>query len=301
MADTILIAGPGAIGLLHAIRLRAAGFDVILLDHRPDRAARLQHVTLAGHPQDQTMEIAATADPSVAARCQHILICVKAYATPTLAAHLAPHVGTTTTVLSLQNGLGNQAALAPLRCQPNLRLAVTSYGARLQSENTVCLTGSGTTQIAAPPADPIARQWQQLLQTAGFVVTLTQDLDAMLWQKLVLNAAINPVTAHFGLRNGQLPQHPRAWAQACAILDEAICIAQSCGIALDAATQHRRLREICRNTADNDSSMRVDLLSGRKTEIDQINGALVQAAMTQGLPTPHNRRIIALIHSAQAS
>jgi len=299
--DTILIAGPGAIGLLTAARLQQAGLTVALLDHSPDRARRLASISLQEPQGGTSIPLTVTANPAVAADYPNILICVKAYATASVAQALGPYVGKSTTILSMQNGLGNREALQSLCCNRNIRLAVTSYGARLQSENTVIPTGDGIISIAATPQDPIAAQWQALLACAGFAVTLTSDTNAMLWRKLVLNAALNPVTACYRLLNGELPHHPAAWEQAVAILEESVRIANASGIHLDEPEMRKTLYAVCQSTAANQSSMLVDVLAGKPTEIDAINGAIVRAAQERELPATCNLAVLEQIRTKYPS
>lgn len=296
MDDAVLIVGPGAIGLLLAARLRLAGVPVTLLDHRPDRAQRLQQITLQENGQSHQIPVTASADPGIAAHFKCILICVKAQTTAAVARTIAPHVPVKACVLSLQNGLGNKETLAQLPCNRNLRVGVTSYGARLLNEHTVIPTGDGTIRIAATPPDLIAAQWTHHLEKAGFSVALAADVEAMLWSKLVINAALNPLTALYRLTNGELPRHPQAWTQAMQILDESVQIATACGIELDAAEMQRQLQDACRKTASNQSSMLADVLAGKPTEIDAINGAIVNAAIANGIPATQNLAVIKLVH-----
>jgi 2-dehydropantoate 2-reductase len=296
MDDAVLIVGPGAIGLLLAARLRLAGVPVTLLDHRPDRAQRLTQISLQEHDQTRQIPITASADPGIAVHFKYILICVKAQTTAAVTRTIAPHVPVQACVLSLQNGLGNKETLAQLPCNSNLRVAVTSYGARLLNEHTVIPTGDGTIRIAAAATDQIAAQWTHHLEKAGFSVALAADVEVMLWSKLVINAALNPLTALYRLANGELPQHPQAWTQAIQILDESVHIATACGIELDADTMRRQLQDVCGKTASNQSSMLADVLAGKPTEIDAINGAIVNAATANGMPAKQNLAVIKLIH-----
>ena len=290
--NAVLIVGPGAIGQLLAVHLHQTGATIGLLDHRPDRAARIQQIRLLDGACETVVPVTCEAASKTVKQYGKIIVCVKAFATKQVAATLAPHVNPAAHLLTLQNGLGNGDILNTLPCKHNVRVGITSYGAYLQDETTVCFAGEGIIQIAATRSDAVAVQWQQLLQKAGFRVQLENRINDMLWTKLILNAALNPVTALFGLRNGDLPAHPDAWKISCAILKESVSVANALGIPMDASALQGKLQNICQTTRKNRSSMLVDLQAGRKTEVEAINGAIISAAKQTGQPYQYNQKIM---------
>ncbi len=288
----ILVIGPGAVGCLLSARLVRAGLDVRLLDYREDRAARLQRIRLTEDDQTSDVPVRVSADPALAAECGGIIVCVKAFQTAAVAGRIAPFVQPDARLLSLQNGLGNLEALQRCRCRDR-RPGVMNAGARLMAEGHIRATGGNSITLAGTPEDPIAQTWQQILTQAGFTVTLEPDVQRLLWTKLVLNAAINPVTALYRIPNGELPYHPEAVALARDLLLESARIARSTGLAIDADDiLQQRLQAICETTRENRSSMLCDVEAGRPTEIDAINGAILRHAHAHGLPAPVTEKLL---------
>jgi len=292
IAPPILIIGPGAIGCLLAGRMARAGLEVRLLDYRAARAARLRHIRLTEDGQTTDVPVRVSADPALAAECDGIIVCVKAFQTAAVAGRIGPSVQPGARLLSLQNGLGNLEALHPIKCR-DLRPGVMNAGARLVAEGHVRATGGNAIAIAGTPDDAIAQAWQCILTQAGFSVQIEPDAQRLLWTKLVLNAAINPVTALYRIPNGELPSHPEAAALARDLLLESAHIARATGIALDTDdVLQKRLLAICATTRENRSSMLCDVEAGRPTEIDAINGTILRHARAHGLPAPVTEKLL---------
>ena len=294
IGNSVLIIGPGAMGLLFAARLERAGMRIGILDHRPERAQRLQHITLkeAG-PAESQSHVLCRADPRMVAEYSHVLVCVKAQATGAVAQAIAPYIHKKTRVLSLQNGLGHQEALSVLPCQHHIRAGITSYGAYLVDEKTVQAAGDGVIQIGGAAEDAVCLDWKRRLEQAGFRVELHNDITQMLWKKLILNASINPVTALFGLCNGALPQTSEAWHMACALLQESVAVANTAGIMIDTVVALQdTLRAVCEATRENRSSMLVDFQAGKPTEVAFMNGIIAKEGRRNGIPTPHHDAIL---------
>ena len=290
---SVTVAGPGALGLLVAARLARAGCKVRLLDHRPERAALLARsgITVEESNSIWTAHPAITADPA-AARADVIIVCVKAFSTGDLCRQIAPHVTPSTIILSLQNGLGNVESLLRLPAGDVLA-GVTGTGALLLAPGRVRSTGDGITWIATArggitSVDTVAAA----LRNAGFDTRYHPDLRVMLWTKLILNAAINPLTARYRLLNGELLGHPLAGPLARQVVAECVTVANATGIPVRESEMITALEELCRNTARNRSSMLRDVEQGRPTERNAITGAIVAQAEALGIRVPVNRGIL---------
>jgi 2-dehydropantoate 2-reductase len=290
----VVVVGPGAMGLLLAARLCRAGAHVTVLDYRPERAARLRAsgITVDDETGSWTVRPEVTVDPAAVANAATVIVCVKAYQTDAVAVALRPHVGPTVCMLSLQNGLGNVEALATLP-SGSLLAGTTGMGAIPQAPDRVGTRGAGVTSLAlvrglAETADAVAA----VLRSAGFEVDVQADWRAMLWRKLVLNAAINPLTALYRISNGELLGHPEAGPLAWTLLREAVAVAIAGGIGLSIQAMERSLEDVCRRTAGNRSSMLRDIEQGRPTELRAITGVIVAHADALGVFVPLHRQIL---------
>ena len=139
-----------------------------------------------------------------------------------------------------------------------------------------------------------------LFRHAGLECHPREDIEAVLWEKLVINVGINPLTALLRVPNGALLQLPQAWEVAVAAAQEAQAVARAAGL-----KPHRRPRgpppQVCANTAANHSSMLQDILTGRPTEIEALNAQVVIRGRALGLSTPVNDLLTHLLRAAAQS
>jgi len=127
------------------------------------------------------------------------------------------------------------------------------------------------------------------LTGAGFNVQVVNDANALIWGKLVINAAINPLTALLRVPNGELLQRPAAHLLMQVLAQEAAAVATAQGIHLPFEDAARAAEDVARKTAINHSSMFQDVRRGAPTEIDAICGAITRTGEKLGVPTPVNR------------
>ena len=139
-----------------------------------------------------------------------------------------------------------------------------------------------------------------LFRHAGLECQPREDIEAVLWEKLVINVGINPLTALLRVPNGALLQLPEAWEVAVAAAREAQAVARAAGLSLS-GDPAARLRQVCTDTAANHSSMLQDILAGRPTEIEALNAQVATRGRALGLPTPVNDLLTLLLRAAAQS
>jgi 2-dehydropantoate 2-reductase len=293
----VLIAGTGALACLFAARLSSAGNEVSILGSWPEGLAALRQsgvrlLDLDGSCHNYPVQV--INGSATRGNFSHCLVLVKSWQTQRVADRLGRCLSAHGLALTLQNGLGNaeilEAALNPER----VLLGVTTVAARLLEPGHVQCTGSGKVLLGAHPnlgAVP------ELLQKAGFPVELVSDPVSLLWGKLVINAAINPLTALLRVTNGELLERPAARELLAQAACEAASVARMQGINLPYPDPVLAVEEVARNTSGNFSSMLQDVMRSTVTEIDAINGAIVRVGEQLGLPTPVNRMLWKLVTS----
>jgi len=126
-------------------------------------------------------------------------------------------------------------------------------------------------------------------------------MQRVVWIKLLVNVAINPVCSIAGVRNGALLEVPDLWEQALAAMQEAAVVAEASGVDLGDLVIEDYLRQVAGATAGNRCSMLQDVMAGRKTEIDELCGAVVSQGESVGVPTPRNAMLHALVRGIQIS
>ncbi|MFH1020432.1 MAG: 2-dehydropantoate 2-reductase [Pseudomonadota bacterium] len=304
MRDTprrVAVVGPGALGCLLATALCRIRQEVWVLDHDSQRADLLQHSGLtvehAGHLEH--FPVHATADPGRIGPVPLVLLCVKSSALPRALPSLLPLLTENTLLLAWQNGIGHLPLLSGAALPGAVALAVTSLGAHLAGPGRVRFGGAGATSLGfLGEVSPEGRQALQgaaeLLRLAGLEVRVEADIQVQVWNKLLVNVGINALTAIHGCENGELLRNGEALELLRAAVLEAADVAQAKGIAI-APEPVARTIAVCRATAGNISSMLQDVRGNRQTEIEAINGAVLEEARRLGIPAPVNAEFFAAV------
>jgi len=302
----VAVIGPGALGCLLAARFKLAGVEVRLVDYRPARAEAINRRGLLlkmpeggeTHVQVPT-GLAAEVGPADLA-----ILAVKAHQTRVAAQSLPQLLAPGGVALTLQNGLGNVEEMARVVGPEGLLAGATILGATLMGEGEVLLAGLGPTYVGAPPLSRVSPAHVEavaaLFQQAGFPCEARGDIETVLWEKLLVNVGINPLTALLTVKNGALLTLPPAWEVAVAAATEALAVAQASGINLT-VDPAARLKEVCTATAANRSSMLQDVAAGRQTEIEALNAQVASRGADLGVPTPVNHLLTQLIRALEGA
>ncbi len=276
----VLVVGPGAMGCLHAALLSRAGLNVALLDHRKSRARRLRENGFLLSIEDTVdkVEVPCGRSAEEFRPAKLALIFTKAGATTAGMERALPACDDNTTVLTLQNGLGNWERIAEFVPAHRVLAGTTSTGATLTAEvDLVRLEGMGTIRLACE---------------------LTDDLEGALWTKAIINAAINPLTGLTGRLNGELLEDEGLRRTLALAAEEAAAVARACGATVPDEIVSV-VEDVCRQTAGNRSSMLQDLSAPRLTEIEFINGEIARRGAEVGVPTPLCIALTALIQDIE--
>ena len=284
----ILIVGTGALATLFAARLSQAGHAVAMLGSWQAglEALRKEGVRLVDlDGQEHRFKVQAIGEARQAQGAKYALVLVKAWQTERVAAQLKECLAKDGIAVTLQNGLGNREALARTLGADRVALGVTTTGATLLGPGRVRAGGEGTISLEDHRAlAPLAES----LTSANFQVSLVQDARSLVWGKLVINTAINPLTALLRVPNGRLLELASACEMLRALAQETAQVAQAEGIQLPFTDPAAAAEDVARRTAANHSSMLQDVLRGAPTEIDAICGAVVETGQKHGIDTPMN-------------
>ena len=301
----LLIIGAGAMGGLFA-SLLAPHSAVTLLTTNQEHAAvmgghGLTLVDLDG--ATRRVPVRVLTDPQdYGRRADLVLVCTKTRATAQAAATARDLLAADGLALTLQNGLGNLEQLVAAVGAQRAAAGVTSQAATLLGPGRVRHAGRGPTVLGIPPGrgEAIAAV-AGLFNRAGLQTSISDDVDSLLWSKLIVNVGINALTALLRVPNGVLAQTPECDLLMARAVAEAVAVARALSIGLDYERQLERVREVCLRTADNRASMLQDILRGRPTEIDAINGAVVARGRQAGVDTPVNLLLTQLVQALEAT
>jgi len=289
---SILILGTGALATLFAARLAAAGVLVTMLGTWQEGLAVLSEKGVRIDGEDRAFHVHATDNPAECRGLRNALVLVKAWQTERASNHLADCLAEDGVALTIQNGLGNDTVLARNLGVPRVARGVTTLGATLLAPGLVCVGGEGTVSLESHAR---LLQLKAMIRRAGFVVNTVNDMQSLVWGKLVASSAINPLTALLRVRNGELFELPSARALMGQLARETAGVGITMGVRLPFSSPELAAEEVALRTSENQSSMLQDVLRGAPTEIDAINGAVVRLAEQRNLEVPVNRTIWSLV------
>ncbi|MBX0295711.1 ketopantoate reductase family protein [Haloarcula nitratireducens] len=283
----VVVFGAGSLGSLLGGML-ARAHEVTLVGRDPHVAAvRRDGLDVVGVEEFRADPAADTAVPEAA---DLALVAVKSGDTGDAARALADCE--LSACLSVQNGMGNEVTLAAELDCPVLA-GTCSYGARLEGPGTVAFTGRGEVVLGARAGgpSPVADGVGEAFDAAGIETTVATDMPTRLWEKLAVNAAINAATALARAENGALADGPGRELAADAARETAR-VARERGVDLTDERAVSLTETVVRNTAANRSSTLQDVEAGRPTEVDAINGYVVERAAE---PVPVNETLTRLL------
>ena len=298
------IVGAGAIGCLFGASLRLAGHDVTLIHRNLSIVRSIQKNGVSLRETDKTLtrvRVHVRTGPTLSPGTEVLIIAVKAYDTKAVAASYRRIVPLETTVLSLQNGLGNIETLQSA-LKNEVLAGSTTEGAFLLGPGSVVHTGRGLTVIGDTRGtkSDICSRIKIALQDAGFQTKISSNMLGVLWTKAIVNAAINPLSALTRLPNGALAKSAEIRKIGFRVMDEGISVSRAERVRL-AGDPRRFWRRILLSTSANKSSMLQDIERGKMTEIRQLNGAILSSGKRKGIETPTNGILTNLVLGIEES
>lgn len=299
------VLGAGAVGCYYGGMLARAGHDVMLIG-RPVHveAIRAHGLRFEAHGRDEPVRAAASTAAADVAGARLVLFCVKSTDTEAAAAQIAPHLGTDSVVLNLQNGVDNTERIAAAIGRPVVPAAVY-VATEMAGPGHLKHHGRGDLVIGAldqPVPAPLAAalEWlQALFGAVGVEVRVSDNVAGALWEKLTVNCAYNAVSALGRAPYGRMVEVPGVRETMRAAVDEVLAVAAACGVRMSEDLPAKVAR-IAQAMPGQYSSTAQDLVRGRRTEIDHLNGFVVRRGDALGIPVPVNRALWALVRLAEA-
>ena len=299
----VAVLGCGAIGSLYAAHLaRVPDVEVWAVDPWAEHVAAIAAAGLrvSGHA-DFVAPVHAVTDASALPRCDFALVATKAPHTRAAVTAAAAAL-TDATVVSLQNGLGNEEVIAEL--VPRVARGSIVTAGHVSGPGVVHYDGPGDSwfgpfEPSPAPAVEIARL-AGLLTAGGLRTIALDDARGPQWTKVVFNAATSPLAALTGLTVGQVCTHGELRHQVDVLLAEALSVCAAAGIALlrDPAES---VQEAVAEAYWHRPSMLQDVLARRLTEVDVLNGGIAAQGRRVGVATPGHDAMVALIHGLESS
>jgi 2-dehydropantoate 2-reductase len=291
----IAIVGAGAVGCYYGGLLARAGHDVIFIGRRRHvDAINSQGLLLETQSFKGYLAAKAATDASALVPPDLVLFCVKSADTEEAGQSLTGRLRAETSILSLQNGVDNPQRLHAVTGHPIVP-AVVYVGSEMVGPGHVKHHGGGALVIgSSPKAEALA----QTLREADIQTTVTDDIERILWSKLVTNCAYNALSAVAGVSYGPMLDVEGTRDVVASAVQEAITVARACGVLVQEDLLEQILK-IPTAMPNQKSSTAQDLARGKRSEIDFLNGYIVRKGAEFGISTPTNRALQVMVKLAE--
>jgi 2-dehydropantoate 2-reductase len=301
----ICVVGCGAVGSLFAANLaRLEDVEVWAYDLAREHVDAINRggLRLSG-AEDVVGAVQATADPNELPASDFGIVATKAMHTAA-AIEATAHAFAAGSVASVQNGVGNEEAIA--RHVERVIRGTTFPAGRVVEPGHVRWEVKGDTTLGpfepSPAASDAIAALADACTRAGLPTAAVADARGPQWRKVIFNAATNPVGALTGLTHGRVCEDPPLRALVTGLVDEGKAVAQAQHIQLDADPEELIDHAARPDVAyDHKASMLQDVEARRPTEVDYLNGGIVRFGQERGVPTPLNAAILALVKGIERS
>jgi 2-dehydropantoate 2-reductase len=300
----IAVVGCGAMGSVYAALLATAGHEVWAIDAWREHveAMRSNGLRLEGASGDRTVRLHAATEAAQAGICDLVIVATKAMHVEAAAQSARALLGPDTLVLSIQNGLGGPDTAARVLGRERVLVGVVGgFGASIRAPGHAHHNGWELVRLGelSGPVTPRLEKVAELWRSGGFKVKCFDDIDQLVWEKLICNVCYSGICAITERAIAEVMDDPHAWEVASGCAVEAYNVARAKSIRLDFDDPVTYVRNFGSKIPNARPSMLLDHLAGRMSEIDAINGAIPVAGRAVGVQAPFNTVVSALVRAKE--
>ncbi|MDP2450481.1 ketopantoate reductase family protein [Polaromonas sp.] len=283
---SVAVLGAGAVGCFYGGMLARAGHRVTLIGRQTHVQAMASHgLRMQTLTFDETVPLAASTEASAVAGADVVLFAVKSPDTEAAGEQMRAHLKPGALVLCLQNGVDNAERLRAVLPGVSVAAAVVYVATEMADPGHLRHHGRG--ELVIEPSEQSA-ELAQALVTAGVPTEVSDNVRGALWSKLVLNCAYNALSAVGRIAYGELVQRPGVTDVMRDVVAECLAVAAADGVSIP-GDEDAAVRRIAETMPTQYSSTAQDLIRGKPSEIDHLNGYVVRRGSALGVPTPANR------------
>jgi 2-dehydropantoate 2-reductase len=302
----IAIVGVGAMGSVYAAFLSKAGHEVWAVDTNQEHLDAIDRsgLVVSGPAGTFVVDVPNVASsPDEVGQCDLWVVATKAHDVASVTAHIAPLLRPDDIVMAFQNGIGAGERVACQVPEDHIVLGIAEgFGSSVREPGQVQHAAMRLIRIGemrgglTERVEALARMWR----AAGFPVSAFADVDLMIWEKFLCNVTLSAPCAVFDVTIGELMANPEAWGVAINCMLEAHRVGVARGIAFSFEDPVRYVTEFSATLTDASPSMRLDHLAGQRSEVDVINGAVVEMSRDLGLTAPYNETLCAVLRQRES-
>lgn len=301
----IVIIGAGAMGCLYGAYL-SRKHEVIMLDSFDKQVEAINQNGITVLEEDGTenkfTNVKACISGEYKEAADLVVVFVKSTFTEDALRDNKKLFGDKTLVMTLQNGAGNDRKIAKYVNKKNIIIGTSKHNSVNLGGGKVRHSGSGETTIGSNLENNTnLDKIQAILEESGFKVEKTNDIQRVIWSKLFVNLSINTFTAITRAPIGSMIENKYAWDFAEKMICEAVDVAEADGTHFSYREVLNMVHHVCEDAGKGYSSMSQDVMNCRLTEIDAINGAIVEQAKLYNVKVHYNSLIVDLIHAIEGA
>ncbi len=300
----IVIVGSGGIGLLIGSYLSRGGHEVIFVEIQDEitEAVNLKGIGFMGTGEEEQANLVftpakAVQDPSSIENCDAVFLAVKSFDTTAAIQSVAHLIGKDSPVLSLQTGLGNIEKMEKVERRNNIVGCFTYMAGAGIGPGRVRLGGTGKTFLGELDGRKSSRceKLCTIFQECGLEAQQVPDIVTWLWSKVLVYSAINPLSGVLRVKNGHLLEKMESISLAKRLIDEGKEVAEAHGVSFADFDLYEIFFDTCKRTSGNISSMLLDLIMGRRTEIEALNGEIFKLAQEKMISAGTHQTMMELV------
>ncbi|MEQ8154080.1 MAG: 2-dehydropantoate 2-reductase [Clostridiaceae bacterium] len=299
----IAVLGAGAMGCLYGAYL-SKNNEITMIDiYKPQvDSINEKGLVMLENGQEKKYDVQAVLSGTDIGCADIVVVFVKSTQTYEAIKENQKLINDKTLILTLQNGAGNDRDILNFAPKENIIIGTSKHNSVGIGLGKIHHTASGVTTIGTmDPDSSNDRIVADILNKSGLQAVISDDIQRIIWSKLFVNMSINTLTALLQTRIGYMIKNKNAWDFARRVVYEGVEVAEADGTYFDRRETLEMVRQVCIEAGDGYTSMYQDRKNKRLTEIDKINGAVVEQAKLYGVPTPYNSLIVDLIHAIEGT
>lgn len=301
----IIVIGAGAMGCLYGSYLSREN-HVIMLDVYEPQVENINKNGITVLEEDGSQQHFTNVRAMKSGTCKEVadlvIVFVKSTHTESSLEENKELFGENTLVMTLQNGAGNDRKITKYVKKENIIIGTSKHNSVNMGNGTIRHSGTGVTTIGSNlKENSNLEKICRLLTEAGFSAAISDDIQRIIWSKLFVNLSINTFTAITQSPICSMIENHYAWDFAEKMICEAVDVAEADGTHFSYMEVLNMVHHVCEDAGKGYSSMYQDVKRCVPTEIDAINGAIVEQARRYNVPVPYNTLIVDLIHAIEES